>query len=145
MWKLFSIILLLLFFSIYEMIIYHPHQNVYFNFLVGKNINEKFENDYWGLSNKQAFEYLLSNDNRNPILIGSATAISLENSKKILNYKDRQRLVIKPNNEADYIIDNYRNWYGEYKQKRYKIPSNFKKYKDITRSGRIIISIYKKI
>ena len=40
---------------------YHPHQNVYFNFLAGKKIHEKFENDYWGLSNKQVFEFLLSN------------------------------------------------------------------------------------
>ena len=48
-------------------------------------------------------------------------------------------------NQADYIIDNYRNWFGEYNKKRYKIPNNFKKYKDISRRGRIIISIYKKI
>lgn len=31
----------------------HPHQNVYFNFFAGKNIETKFELDYWGLSNKQ--------------------------------------------------------------------------------------------
>ena len=143
--KLFIIIIIFLIYTCYEMFKYHPHQNVYFNFLVGKNSHEKFENDYWGLSNKQAFEFLLSKHTRGPILIGSAGPISLENSKKILNYEDRQRLVIKPKNEADYIIDNYRNWYGEYHKKRYKIPNNFEKYKDISRRGRIIISIYKKI
>ena len=143
--KLFSIIIIFLLFTSYEMFKYHPHQNVYFNFLVGKNVHEKFENDYWGLSNKQAFEFLLSNHTKDLILVGSAGPILLENSKKILNYEDRQRLVIKPNNEADYIIDNYRNWFGDYKKKRYKIPNNFKKYKDISRRGRIIISIYKKI
>ena len=93
----------------------------------------------------KAFEFLLSNHTKDLILVGSAGPILLENSKKILNYEDRQRLVIKPNNEADYIIDNYRNWFGEYNKKRYKIPNNFKKYKDISRRGRIIISIYKKI
>ena len=143
--KIFLIIVPFLLFISYQMFIYHPHQNVYFNFLVGKNVHEKFENDYWGLSNKQAFEFLLSKHTKGPILVGAAGPISLENSKKILNYEDRQRLVIKPNNEADYIIDNYRNWFGEYNKKRYKIPNNFKKYKDISRSGRIIISIYKKI
>ena len=45
----------------------HPHQNVYFNFLAGKNIQTKFELDYWGLSNKQALEYILKNDSKNII------------------------------------------------------------------------------
>ena len=48
---------------------------------------------------------------------------------KILNYEDRQSFIIKPNNEADYIIDNYRNWFGDYKKKRYKIPNNFENIK----------------
>ena len=123
---------------------YHPHQNVYFNLIPGKNVHKNFENDYWGLSNKQAFEFLLLNQKENSIFIGSAGPISLENSKKILNFEDRNRLVVKPNNEADYIIDNYRNWFGEYNKKRYKVPDNFKIYKEISRRGRKIISIYKK-
>ena len=123
---------------------YHPDQNVYFNLIPGKNVHKNFENDYWGLSNKQAFEFLLLNQKENSIFIGSAGPISLENSKKILNFEDRNRLVVKPNNEADYIIDNYRNWFGEYNKKRYKVPDNFKIYKEISRRGRKIISIYKK-
>jgi hypothetical protein len=142
--KIFIFIIPFLAFTIYEMIVYHPHQNVYFNFLAGKNIHKNFENDYWGLSNKQAFEFLLINERKNPIYIGSAGPISLENSKKILSSNDRDRLVVKPNNEADYIIDNYRNWFGEYNKKRYKLPDNFKIYKEISRRGRKIISIYKK-
>ena len=122
----------------------HPHQNVYFNFFVGKNTHQKFEVDYWGLANKQALELLLSEDNKKIIYIGSATPISLENSKKILDINDRNRLVVTSNDNADYIIDNYRNWYGDNKEKRYKIPSNFKIYKDISIRGRKIISIYKK-
>ena len=122
----------------------HPHQNVYFNFFVGKNTHQKFEVDYWGLANKQALELLLSEDNKKIIYIGSATPISPENSKKILDISDRNRLVVTSNNNADYIIDNYRNWYGDIKEKRYKIPSNFKIYKDISIRGRKIISIYKK-
>jgi hypothetical protein len=143
--KTFIFIIPFLVFIIYEMTVYHPHQNVYFNFLAGKNIHKNFENDYWGISNKQAFEFLLINERKNSIYIGSAGPISLENSKKILSSNDRDRLVIKPNNEADYIIDNYRNWFGEYNKKRYKVPDNFKIYKEISRRGRKIISIYKKI
>ena len=142
--RVFTVTSVFLVFISYEMFSYHPHQNVYFNFLAGKKIHEKFENDYWGLSNKQALEFLLENVNKNIITVGSAGPISLENSMKILNYEDRQRFIIKPNNEADFIIDNYRNWFGDYKKKRYKIPNNFEKYKDISKKGRIIISIYKK-
>ena len=142
--SLFSLIIISLLFISYETFMYHPHQNVYFNLIPGKNVHKNFENDYWGLSNKQAFEFLLLNQKENSIFIGSAGPISLENSKKILNFEDRNRLVVKPNNEADYIIDNYRNWFGEYNKKRYKVPDNFKIYKEISRRGRKIISIYKK-
>ena len=123
----------------------HPHQNVYFNFLSGKNIQTKFEMDYWGLSNKQALEYILRNDSKDVIKIGSAGSISLENSKQILGILDRNRIAILKNLESDYIIDNYINWFGKYKKKRYEIPNNFKIYKEIFVSGRRIISIYKRI
>ena len=123
----------------------HPHQNVYFNFLSGKNIEEKFELDYWGLSNKQALEYILKNDSRSIIKIGSAGPISIENSKQILSSIEKSRIQISKNSKSDYIIDNYINWYGKYKKKRYEIPKNFKIYKEIFVSGKKIISIYKRV
>ena len=129
----------------FAMIKDHPHQNVYFNFLSGKNIEEKFELDYWGLSNKQALEYILKNDSRSIIKIGSAGPISIENSKQILSSVEKSRIQISKNSKSDYIIDNYINWYGKYKKKRYEIPKNFKIYKEIFVSGKKIISVYKKV
>lgn len=41
----------------------HPYQNVYFNFLAGKDMTEiskNYEMDYWGLSYRKALEYLVS-------------------------------------------------------------------------------------
>ena len=122
----------------------HPHQNVYFNFLSGKNIETKFELDYWGLSNKQALEYILKNDSKTFIKIGSASPISLENSKQILSSLDKKRITISENAESDYIIDSYITTYGKYKKERHKIPKNFKIYKEIFVSDKRIISIYKK-
>ena len=78
----------------------HPHQNVYFNFLAGKNIEKKFELDYWGLSNKQAYEYILKNDSDDKILIGTASSNHLRNSKKILTIDERKRISISENNDA---------------------------------------------
>ena len=123
----------------------HPHQNVYFNFIAGTNVEDKFEMDYWGLSNKQAYEIILKKDRNEVIKIGSAGPISLENSMKILERKKRERILITPNDNADYIIDNYINWHGKYKKKRYKIPENFKKFDEIIVNKIKILTIYKKI
>ena len=144
-WSLKIIISFFLIHIAFVMLKDHPHQNVYFNFIAGKNIETKFELDYWGLSNKQALEYILENDNKDTIRIGAAGPISIENSKQILSSADRYRIIISENIESDYIIDNYINWYGAYKKRRHKIPNNFKIYKEIFVSGKRIISIYKRI
>ena len=144
-WQLKIFVALFLTHIAFIMIKDHPHQNVYFNFLAGKNIQTKFELDYWGLSNKQALEYILKNDSKNVIRIGSAGPISIENSKQILSSLEKNRISISKNLESDYIIDNYINWYGKYKKKRHEIPNNFKIYKEIFVSGKRIISIYKRI
>ena len=78
-------------------------------------------------------------------MIGTAGPISLENSREILSQKKKNRILISDNIEADYIIDNYVNWSGKYQKKRYKIPKNFKIYKEIFVSGKKIISIYKRV
>ena len=144
MW--FSAVLIIIFLTqiTFTMIKMHPHQNVYFNLFAGNNLQNKFENDYWGLSNKQAFEYILANDSKELIMIGSANPISLENSKQILSKKQKKRIKISKNAAADYIIENYTNWSGKYKKKQYLIPSNFKIYKDIIVNDNKISSIYKK-
>ena len=49
----------------FSMIKHHPFQNVYFNMLAGKEIEKKFEMDYWGLSNKQALDYILKMERLN--------------------------------------------------------------------------------
>ena len=145
--KIFAFITLILIFlgqiSI-NMIKIHPHQNVYFNFIAGKNIEKKFEMDYWGLSNKQAFEYILKNDKQSKIFIAPASTNHLKNSKKILNKNDRNRIEITGINEAFYIIDNYRNWHGAPK-KEFLMPDNFKIIKEIYNGKQKIISIYKRI
>ena len=126
------------------MIIVHPHQNTYFNFLAGNKSENNFELDYWGLSNKQAFELILSKDKKKLIKIGSAGPISLENSKEILERKERDRIKITANIDADYIINNYIDWRGKYTKKRYEIPENFKIYNEIIVDRMKILTIYKK-
>ena len=89
----------------------HPHQNIYFNVIAGKEIENKFEMDYWGLSNKQAFEYILKNENNDKINVGSAGPISLENSKMILSKNNRNRINITENSQLKYLYLNFNSFY----------------------------------
>lgn len=73
----------------------HPLQNVYFNLFAGKGWVTKFDVDYWGLANRDAFEYILENDNRTSISIRAVSLTSLEHSLLILPLEARNRFVIE--------------------------------------------------
>ena len=102
------------------MIRYHPFQNVYFNQLAGKNMQEvkaNFELDYWGLSYRQALEYILKNDSDSIIKIYVANFPGKINAN-ILDAADRCRLMyVKKPEEAKYFLSNYRGHKEEYPYK----------------------------
>ena len=97
------------------MVRYHPYQNVYFNKLAGRNMNgvkNNFELDYWGLSYRQALEYVLRNDKSKVIKVYVANFPGKANLH-ILPSDDRNRLMYVENpNEAKYFLSNYR-WHKE--------------------------------
>jgi hypothetical protein len=101
--------------TMYFMIKNHPHQNVYFNKLAGKDmkdIKNKFELDYWGLSYRKALEYILENDPNKEIRILSQNPPGRLNAD-ILYPDQRERLLfVKSSEKADYFIANYR-WHKE--------------------------------
>lgn len=96
---------------------YHPYQNVYFNRLAGRNIQEikkNFELDYWGLSYREALEYILKNDKDEAIKIKVSNDAG-KHSADILRAEDRERLVyVKKPGQAKYFLSNYRWYKGEY-------------------------------
>ena len=87
----------------------HPFQMVYFNSIAGKNLQDKFEHDYWGLSNKNAIKYILKKDTREVIKIFGISGTRLDYTVKFyLNPSSQKRLkIVKNLNEADYIITIY--------------------------------------
>ena len=99
------------------MIRWHPYQNVYFNFLAGKDMKaakKNFDLDYWGLSYRKVLEYILANDKRAVIAVYSANDPGYYNSF-ILGKKDRKRLRYVNNIiDADYFISNFRGHEDEY-------------------------------
>ena len=84
---------------------YHPYQNVYFNFLAGKDFNNKFELDYWGLSNVNALKYIAENEDGD-INVSRVGLSDLHLSKAFLSKKYRNKLsVIDDINISHYIIN----------------------------------------
>ena len=87
---------------VYKMFIYHPFQNIYFNNYFSKISHLNFEIDYWGLSGKKFLEEILVLENENvPIKIGIASFLPLERSVKLLNTKDREKIIELPLNKDD--------------------------------------------
>jgi len=139
----FTVICLLI--NVFNMIKIHPYQYAYFNFLAGKNIEKKFDADYWALSNKQALEYILDKSTKNPIKVYRASNMNLNTSKKIFSEKIKKKIhIVSDKSQADFIISNGRYWTGNPGAKFAKIPNNFAIYKEIIVNRVKIVSIFRK-
>ena len=81
---IFILIIFLIFNNFYNLIKFHPYQNVYFNYLFEKNANKLFEVDYWGLGNAEALRFLSEKNIIKKINIKVSSYTPLEYSKLIL-------------------------------------------------------------
>jgi len=97
------------------MIKYHPFQNVYFNRIAGKDMKEiknKYDLDYWGLSYIKGLRYILDHDKRAAIRVLVANDPGQYNAF-LLTPAERKRIVfVEKEEDADYFIGNYR-WHRE--------------------------------
>lgn len=121
----------------------HPHQNVFFNSLVNKKeLNSKFDLDYWGLSYKQNLEYIIDKNSKNKIKIYNSSENRIFYHLFALEKIKRERFIIVDNiNEADFILTNFFN------DKIYYTLSNnnkFSLYREIIVDDFPINRIYKK-
>ena len=121
---------------------YHPYQYVYFNLIFKDKFNNNFDKDYWGLSNKNALEYILENNKNFPVKIATKSFASLEKSSLILeeNLKNKLKIVYELEN-ADFIITNY----SKRISNDFEIGDNYIKYNEILVDGKPINTIYKKV
>lgn len=97
-------------FNFLIMIQLHPYENVYFNFLAGKDmqvVKNRYELDYYGLSSKQALEYILKND-ASPKIKFNAIMLPQVLNVKFLPLEKRRRIEFTELKEADYFIGQYR-------------------------------------
>ena len=129
------------------MIVYHPYQNIYFNNFFKKDIHEKFEIDYWGLSGKKFLHYILDLEkNKKIIKIGTASYLPLERSIKLLDKNDRKKILIVGQNfqNADYLFTNFISEVDKNSNDKYKIPDNFAKIDELIISNTLVYEVYKK-
>ncbi|MDO1447332.1 hypothetical protein Q0590_13775 [Rhodocytophaga aerolata] len=125
----------------YFMVKYHPHQNVYFNFLAGNNPGENFERDYWGLSYRQGLEYIIENDKRETITVTANMLASGRTNIRILPEEMQKRLNFSNSKDtSDYFLTEHR-FTGGYKW--YPDENKFEEIHSIIVDNIKIMSIYK--
>jgi Dolichyl-phosphate-mannose-protein mannosyltransferase len=130
------------------MFVNHPLQNLYFNFLAGKNWNSLFEVDYWGLANRTALQKILSYNSGESITIwpgrnskfksGEPTVYS---DQLMLEASENKFKVSSPDNIEDskYIIaSNRANYSLEYLSKH----GVFQKIDSVKIDGQEILGIF---
>jgi hypothetical protein len=97
------------------MLRYHPYENVYFNALAGNplTLRQRFELDYWGLSYKQAIDFILAHDPSPSIKVFIANPPGLDYINGRLNAEQKTRLVpVTDPGEANYFVSEFR-WHPE--------------------------------
>ena len=128
----------------YWMIKNHPFQFVYFNTLAGKNINNNFELDYWGVSNKHSLEYILINDSNKKIKLFVASASPYGYTLEMFDKKDKKRIEFVNNvTNADYLVTNHYYQNGNPKILNYNFKNNYNLVKEFKINNMPINSVYK--
>ena len=88
-----------------------PNEHVLFNRIVtgesDDSVRKRFELDYWGVSYKQALEYLLAIDSASEILV-SVENYPGKSNRAILSKGQRKRIRFVSKDEATYFISNFR-------------------------------------
>jgi hypothetical protein len=135
------IITVSLIYTTLTMVEMHPYQNVYFNVLAGRNVEKRFELDYWGLSYRQALEYILRNEKDKEIRIAVANAAA-KRSRDILGAEDRKRIKFSSATEAKYFVSNYRFREDLLKYQKSEFPYENEIY-SIRVNGYKIVGVYK--
>ena len=123
-----SIIYIFLISQVIWIISNHPYQYVYYNYFARDYIKNNFENDYWGVSNKDLLINLDRIKKRNEYKVHIYSASPYEKSLLLMDANIKGKFKFYENiNDADYIVSNHyyqdKKPYEEYifLRNRYKI------------------------
>ena len=146
-YRLFIVVLVLLTPNFYKLIILHPFQSLYFNEILNSKKKNSFLIDREGLTQLKSIHKILNiaaDDKK--INIASASYIPYYRTKNALSEKNKNRVnfVGTEYDKADYIYNNYVYEVDPKYNKKYNIPSNFKKVYQLELNGIKMYEIYKK-
>lgn len=117
----------------------HPFQSFYFNSLVGKNWKSQFDVDYWSLGVRQALEYIVRNDSRTYLRVGSVSLMTDLGGLRLMDPTERARVLgVGSDLIADYMVQIYR----EDGRELDKTDPNYKLFHEIKIDNETVISIY---
>ena len=85
---------------------HHPFQYVYFS-VPSTMVDGKFELDYWGLSYRQGYEWILQTDPRDTITVYPVAQFATK-ALDMVPIRQWHRLQFTDKEEADYIVDHFR-------------------------------------
>jgi hypothetical protein len=121
---------------------YYRYGTVYFNQLAGDpaTIRQRFETDYWGLSYKEAIDFILSTDKSSKIPIYMADVSGLDYINSELPPEQKARLVVlkSPDDGASYFVGNF-----SFHPDEYQYSKSSSEYYSITVQGMKILVVYK--
>ena len=125
------------------MIAHHPNQHLYINTLAGHTNEQRFEWDYWGVTNFDGLKKILATDQRQKIKIAPIGATSLNQSISLLPKNDRYRISpTEISDEPDYLITNYRFFDGS----KFQPPSmKYQPFYKTVVDGREVLTIYRRV
>lgn len=127
----------------------HPFEYCYYNPLAGKDVETRYEMDYWDLSLKQAFEAILADAGATEAILTSsynrATTWGMEENQKALPAQDKARILVTEDWEtADYLIINM-TYSTMYNGEDYKyVQSSYQRIAQFTSYGNVVCEVYKK-
>ena len=122
----------------------HPYQFIYFNKLAGKNVENKFELDYWGTSNKDVLDYILNNSEKRIIKIYILSSSPYEYSLSLIDKNKRDRIAFVDNKkDADFLVTNHYYQKDNPVNVNNKLKKEFKIFKEFKVDGMPINTIFK--
>lgn len=89
----------------------HPYQYAYFNVLTEREDRQLYDTDYWGVSTRDALDYILDHDNSNEMVQISwgtdSTRLLLINAYNVMPYERGMKIdLVYDYDDAEYIVVN---------------------------------------
>ena len=89
----------------------HPHQYVFFNKMIRKDVSLNFEMDYMAASYKENLEFLINNEKKKKFYVFNSSKTEMWYPLFSLYDSDRLRIIESNKENADYWITNY--WFDD--------------------------------